>query len=796
MTEGVTLEKTTCYHCDDECLTTAFVVDDKQFCCQGCKSVYQVLAENGLCSYYNYNDHPGATRARADKRFDYLSEQSIVNELLDYTDEHITIVTFYIPHIHCSSCLWLLEQLNRFNPAIHYSRVDFLKKQLVIRFDHKQLSLQQLVELLYDIGYEPLISLQDIIKKQNKVAKGNLVQKIAVAGFCFGNVMLLSFPEYFGLSVYEQSFKHFFGWLNIVFAIPVVFYSGSGYFVSAWLNVKNKVLNIDFPLALGIAVLFVRTVFEVINHSGAGFADTLCGLVFFLLIGKFVQQKTYHHISFERDYRSFFPVAVQVLINETEKPVPLAALVTGHRIVIRHSEIIPADAILLKGQALIDFSFVTGESVPVSKTLGEIIYAGGRQTGEAIELEVIKPVSQSYLTQLWNNEAFTRQKDNRMQTFNEKVSKYFTIVLIAIAFASLLYWIPTDVQRGIAAFTAVLIVACPCALALSTPFTMAAALGIFDRNLFYLKNTAVVEQLARIDTLVMDKTGTITTGNSKRIELGGVLTEQQKQLIYSACSNSIHPLSRMICQYLGDLERLPVYDYKEIPGKGISAGVAGHQLRIGSGDLVFGYFIEAKQMTRVHLMIDGHYLGYFGFAQEFRDGLEKISSLSPDFDLFLLSGDQDHEMGDLIRYFSDTQRMHFQQSPQQKLNFIQKLQQQGKKVMMLGDGLNDSGALKQSDLGIAVTDNVNNFSPGCDAILDGRSFNKLPAFLRFSKDTVNIIHCSFLISLTYNLAGLSFAVTGNLSPLIAAILMPLSTVTIISFTTLATHFAAKRRKLI
>ncbi|SDP97032.1 Cu+-exporting ATPase [Mucilaginibacter sp. OK268] len=796
MPETITHVKTSCYHCGDECLTSSYQIEEKQFCCQGCQSVYEILSGAGLCSYYHYNDHPGATRSRTDKRFDYLSDPVILAGLLDYTDEHLSVITLYIPQIHCSSCLWLLEQLNRFNPSIYYSRVDFLKKQLIVRFDPRAFSLQQLVELLYDLGYEPLISLQDIIQKQNKAEKGNLVQKIAVAGFCFGNVMLLSFPEYFGLSGYEQTFSHFFGYLNILFTLPVVFFSGRGYFISAWHNLKNGILNIDFPLALGIAVLFLRTAVEVITHTGAGFADTLCGLVFFLLVGRFVQQKTYHHISFERDYRSFFPVAVQIIEEGREKPVPLSGLVTGHRMVIRHNEIIPADAILLKGQALIDFSFVTGESVPVNKTLGEIIYAGGRQTGEAIELEVIKPVSQSYLTQLWNNEAFTRKQDNRMKTFNERVSKYFTIILIAIAVGSLLAWLPFNYRRGIDAFTAVLIVACPCALALSTPFTMSAALSIFDRNLFYLKNTAVVEQMARVNTLVMDKTGTITTGRGKRIDLSGALTGEQQQLIYSACVNSIHPLSRMICQYFGALEKLPVTYYKELPGKGITAIIGGHLLRIGSGKFIFGDFKETKLMTRVHLMIDGSFLGYFTFLQEYREGMERIGELKSAYSLYLLSGDQDHERDELLRFFPDEGHLYFSQSPQQKLDRVETLRQQGNKVMMLGDGLNDSGALKQSDLGVAVTDDVNNFSPGSDAILDGRSFHKLPAFLRFSKDTVHIIHTSFLISLTYNLVGLSYAVTGRLSPLVAAVLMPLSTVTIISFTTLATHFAAKRRKLI
>ncbi|MFD0795590.1 heavy metal translocating P-type ATPase [Mucilaginibacter litoreus] len=795
MTERIITEKTTCYHCGDECLTTRYLLEDKTFCCQGCKSVYRILSENNLCSYYTFNDHPGATLLRTDKRFEYLDDAGIIKELVDYEDDSLTIVTLYIPHIHCSSCIWLLEKLNKFNPGILYSRIDFLKKQVNVKYDPRQISLRQLAELLFDIGYEPLISLQDVIKKQNNQTRDNLVQRIAVAGFCFGNVMLLSFPEYLGLSEFEQSFKHFFGWLNVLFSLPVVFYSGWEYFVSAWNNIRNKILNIDFPLALGIAVLFLRTLLEVAYHTGAGFADTLCGLVFFLLVGKFVQRKTYHHISFERDYRSFFPVAVQVLTGAGEKPVPLADLKVGQRILLRHNEIIPADAILLKGEALIDFSFVTGESVPVSKTLGEIIYAGGRQTSEAIELEVVKPVSQSYLTQLWNNEAFTRNQDNRMQTFNERVSKYFTIVLLLIAFGALLYWASADINRGIAAFTAVLIVACPCALALSTPFTMSAALSIFDRNLFYLKNTAVVEQLARIKSVVFDKTGTITNAADNRVLLNGKLNTVETQLTYSACVNSNHPLSRMICEYLGNVAKLDVSSYQEIPGKGISAIIGNQNVLIGSGSFMFNDYEEAAGATRVHLMIDGQYLGYFTFKQHYRNGLSKVAQLNDEYKLFLISGDNDHERADLLPYFKQQGCMSFNQSPQDKLRLIQHLQSPANKVMMIGDGLNDAGALKQSDLGIAVTDNVNNFSPGCDAILDGKSFGKLPDFLKFSKNTVTIIHISFLISLTYNLIGLSYAVTGKLSPLTAAILMPLSTATIISFTTIATHIAAKRRHL-
>lgn len=796
MKNTLTGEIVKCYHCGNDCLDEQVALDDKTFCCKGCRDVYSVLEGSGLCNYYAYNAFPGINQNGDNPRFDYLKEPKIVKELVDYSDEKFTVVTFYIPGIHCSSCIWLLEQLGRINPAIYYSRVDFLKKQVNIRYDTQKINLHQVVAILDSIGYEPLISLQDVIKGQAPGKKDNLVKKIAVAGFCFGNIMLLSFPAYFGLSASEQGFRTFFGWLNILLCIPVVFYSGFGYLKSAWVSLQNKALNIDLPIALGISVLFIRSAAEIGTQNGPGFADTLSGLVFFLLIGRYVQRKTYYHLSFERDYRSFFPVAVQVVDNGAERPVALADVEVGQRIVVRNNEIIPADAILLKGEAKIDFSFVTGESVPVTKVLGEVIYAGGRQTAEAIELEVIKPVSQSYLTRLWNNEAFG-SSNIRIETFSEKASRYFTVVLLALAIGALAVWLPVSLHRAISAFTAVLIVACPCALALSTPFTMSAALSIFDKNLFYLKNTSVVEHLAHIDSIVFDKTGTITIGGGKTLTFKGPDDALDKQMIFSVCANSAHPLSRIICEYLGPCRKLDVTSYYEVPGRGITGEIDGKIIYIGSREFVkppLGAH-TAQQTAEVHVRIDDVYIGCFGIGQQYREGMGVLHGLHKSYNLYLLSGDHSHEQHTLSDLFG-ADAMFFERSPQEKLDFIHRLQQQGGRVMMIGDGLNDAGALKQSDTGVAITDNVNNFSPGSDAILDGRSLAKLPAFLQFSKDALTVIYISFGISLIYNMVGLGYAVTGNLSPLVAAILMPLSTVTIVSFTSIATHVAAKRRKLL
>lgn len=786
---------TQCYHCGDSLPLSAFSADDKQFCCAGCKSVYLILSDHQLSSYYVYNAVPGASQKKKAAHFDYLDEPAIAAELVDYTDDHTTVLSLYIPAIHCSSCIWLLENLYKINPDITSSRTDFPKKQVTVTFRNQHISLRQVVELLSSVGYEPLISLQDMVKRQQSDhSERNLITKIAVAGFCFANVMMLSFPDYFGFAAFEQNFKSFFNWINLALGVPVLLYSARDYFISAWTNLKNGILNLDFPLALGIAVMFIRSAIEIITQSGPGFIDTLCSLVFFILIGKWMQQRTYHYLSFERDYRSYFPVAVTCIADGKERQAPLNELKRGDRILIRSNEIIPADAILLKGEAKLDFSFVTGESLAVEKVLGEVIYAGGRQLLGAIELEVLKPVSQSYLTKLWNNETFAAEKDP-IQTFSNTASKYFSIALLLIAIAAGLFWINTDLNKAAAAFTAVLIIACPCALALSSPFTLAAVLSIFDKNKFYLKSTAVIEELARISTVVFDKTGTITNPEASGFEFKGTLRPEEKQILCDLARNSGHPLSRELVKWL-DLPALyPVNLYREQVGRGITGTVNGQELRIGSAAFLG---ISAKDKgSVVHVLIEDCYCGYFRSEQRWRPGFKELAlKLGQDKDLHLLSGDQDQDRELLTPFFQRMQQMHFRQSPQDKLDYILNLQDNGEKVMMLGDGLNDAGALRQSNLGVAVTDDINNFSPGCDAILDGTAFGKLPRFMRLAKDAVKVIHMSFLISVLYNVLGLFFAVQGLLSPLMAAVLMPLSTVTIILFTTLSARFYARKNKLL
>lgn len=791
------METLNCFHCGlDVAKKDEIIFDEKSFCCNGCKTVYEIFTTNGLSDYYRFEKSPGATPLENNGKYDFLDNEAITEKLLDFKEEHIHIITLYIPHIHCSSCIWILENLHKLNSDISTSQVNFPEKKVRIIFNPDATSLKEIVLMLNAIGYEPYISLENYDGKKKSIDR-SLVYKLGVAFFCFGNIMLLSFPEYFeDEEFWLNNYREFLRWLIFGLSLPTFLYSASGYYVSAWKSIKRGMLNIDIPIALGLVVMFVRSTVDIIFGYGQGFFDSLAGLVFFMLLGRVFQQKTYNFLSFERDYKSYFPVAVtKILADRSEIAVPVHEIAKGDRILVRNSELIPADGILISNETSIDYSFVTGEAEPVSKKSGDKIYAGGRQMGQVVEMEIINSVSQSYLTQLWSNEAFAKKNERDYKTLTDTISRYFTPALLFISFASFGYWITKDVTTAFNVFTAVLIVACPCALALSAPFTVGNVLRLMGSRKLYLKNATVIEQMAQVNTIVFDKTGTITTNGKSTIRFEGEEPDTKEiAFIRSLLRGSNHPLSRRLYEHLPESQLFPVEDFEEITGKGIRATVNGYAVRIGSASFT-GAGAPTSLHTRVHISINRNYIGCYTFDNQYRKGLSGLfTELGKHYNLKILSGDNEGEREALEQLLPKGTELIFNQKPEEKLAFIEALQQNGKNVMMVGDGLNDAGALTQSNVGIAVSENINVFSPACDGILDASEFSRIGYFLTLSKNTIKTIKMSFMLSLAYNVVGLSFAVTGNLLPLVAAIIMPLSTITIVSFVTLMSNYYAKLGK--
>ena len=784
-----------CFHCGNEIIKKEEILfDDKNFCCNGCKTVYEIFSQNDLSCYYDFQSAPGATPLDIKGKYDFLANESIVDKLLEFKENTTHIVSLYIPHIHCSSCIWILENLQKLQPGINTSQVNFPEKKVRITYNPEKTSLQEIVGMLCSIGYEPYISLDNFDEGKKKIDR-SLIYKLGVAFFCFGNIMLLSFPEYFEVNEFWiDQYRGFLRWLIFILSLPSFLYAASGYYVAAWKSIKQGMLNIEIPIALGIVVMFIRSTVDIVFNYGQGFFDSMCGLIFFMLLGKLFQQKTYDFLSFERDYKSYFPIAItKILPDGKEVAVQVYDIEKGDRLLIRNQELIPVDGILISEHAAIDYSFVTGEAVPIDKKSGDKIFAGGKQLGKVIEMEVLFSVSQSYLTQLWSNDVFQKRVEQKHKSITDKISRYFTPALLLLAFVSFTYWVFIDVTTAFNVFTAILIVACPCALALTAPFTLGNVLRIMGNRKLYLKNAIVVEQLAKVDTIVFDKTGTITTHKKSAIVQQGLFEESDLALLKNALRGSNHPLSRRLYDYLPEVPKAAVTHFEEITGKGIEAVVNGKTIKIGSAAFVGDADENLLKQTNVYVSINGVYIGKFIFDNQYRDGLEVLfAQLSKQYEIKVLSGDNEGEKESLEQLLPKNTELVFNQKPEQKLAFIENLQKQGKNVLMIGDGLNDAGALAQSNVGISISENVNVFSPACDGILDASKFKKIGFFLGYSKNAMRTIYMSFVLSLLYNVVGLSFAVTGNLLPIVAAIIMPLSTITIVSFVTIMSNYFARK----
>lgn len=775
-----------CYHCGDTCPNNRIHLQEKHFCCEGCKTVYQVLSDNDMCTYYDLESHPGISFPTAPDQAQYawLNNEEVAQQLLDFQDNHQHRVRFFLPQIHCSSCVWLLENLYKLRPGILASRVDFLKKQISLSFDPQLTSLQEVANLLATLGYAPDIRLHDGGGSRSSSNDKGFYLQLGIAGFAYGNIMLLSFPEYLGLDyIRESQFASFFGILSLLLILPVILYSAARFYRSAWIGLKERHLNIDVPITLGIFVLFGRSAWEILTHSGPGYMDSLAGLVFLLLAGKWFQHKTYDALSFDRDFTAYFPLTSVRTTAKGEESVLVTTLAPGDTIIVKNQELIPADGVLTRGAAKIDYSFVTGESELLPKESGDLLYAGGRQVGEALEMTLTKAVSQSYLTQLWNDEVFQKDQTSRLRSLTDRSARYFTgLVLLIALMAGGYWWWAAGIGMAVNVFSAVLIVACPCALALAIPVTLGNAMRIMGRQGVYLKNTQVIERMARISHIVWDKTGTLThKGGAGQLQELTKATSTEKALLAALASHSSHPVSRAVAQAWKTTIAHEVTQFEEVVGMGISGIVAGHHLLIGKREYAAPSATGDEPPTSgTWMTIDGRPVAIVRLKPGFRAGLQGlIDRLSHVYHQAMISGDAATDRKILRQLFPNGTDIRFEQTPEDKLHYIRDQQSRGAVVLMVGDGLNDAGALKQSDVGVAIAEDVNTFTPACDVILDADQLERIDSYLAFSRRSMRWVKRGLFLSLSYNLVGLTVAVQGWLTPLIAAILMPVSSVSVV-----------------
>lgn len=779
-----------CYHCGDQIVGRPLVFNEKEFCCTGCKMVYTILVDNHLDSFYKFEAVPGTKPDKlSEGKYDFLELPDIREKIILFEEGNYSKVLLYLPAIHCSSCIYLLENLSKIEPAVSQCLVNFTAREAAITFDASQLKLSELATLLHRIGYAPNFGNR---KKTQKLIDKQFLIKLGVAGFAFGSIMLWSFPEYLGIDEVNPEFRKFMSYLSFGVSIPVLFYSANEFIISAWKALRAKAINLDVPITIGIFALYFQSAYAIFSGQGAGYMDSFAGFIFFLLIGKWFQSKTYQSLSFERDYTSYFPIAVtKINADSCQETIAIEKLQKGDTILIRNEEIVPCDAILLTDEATMDYSFVTGESELLTKKQGEQIFAGGKILGKSVRLEVKEATNRSHLTSLWNNSSVKETT----KLFSDTLSKWFLVaVLIISAIAAIAWWF-IDAGRIVEVVVAILIVACPCALALSAPFTYGNNMRLLGRKGLYLKHVTVVKDLESITDIVFDKTGTLTEVSNVVHYEGVELSPAQKAAIFSMAHSSGHPYAMALKKELYDSVNVEMTveldQFEEVKGKGMKAVYQGKDYELGSAAFV-GVDIEDNRSS-VYVRIAGIVMGRFIFSSHLRKGLEPMISQLSTYRLHVLSGDSEKDKFMLEELFPGNVSIRFHQTPQSKRDYILELKNKGAKVLMIGDGLNDSGALKEAHVGISITEDVFQFTPSSDAILEASKLNQLPVLLNIAAFSKTILRVCFGFSLLYNTAGLSFALSGQLEPIVAAIIMPLSSITIVAVATFGIMWFAPKK---
>ena len=777
-----------CELCETLCPQTHIEVGNKHFCCHGCAIIFDIEHDLGT-----YSNQLGKTFGKPQVQYEVLDDVEFNADFLTYQSDRMNKMEVRLNGIHCSACILVLEQLNQINSGIINSRLNFAQNLIQISFDPRIISLRQVAELLEYLGYPPNLN----PNKVNPIETKSMMYKLGIAGFVFGNVMLFSFPEYLGMEI-EPTLKPFFRYLSLILSIPVVFYCANHYFNNTIHGLRMKQFSIDLPITLGILSLFIKSAADVLSHQGSGYFDSLCGFIFFLLIGKWYQERTFKSLSFDSNYYSFFPMTVLTVSKDKKERKKVHDLEVNDQLYIRNNEIIPADIELLSETILIDNSFITGESEPQRRNHGDILYAGGRVVGDSLKGLVLRQASQSYLSQIWAAEHDNSGPSN-LDRITRTFSKYFTLSIIAIAVLTFIYWQNTNSALAYEACTSVLIVACPCVIALALPFIFGSSIRLLSSIGCYVRSKDVLTDMQKVNYFFFDKTGTLTLPSIKSVAYHGIsLSQEENRIIYSIASKSSHPLSRNIVDFLGQQQEVPVLQFKEIPGVGLEASSKNEHWKIGKQEKIASKENMEKfdAHTQVHISRNDDHLGYFSMRSLSRDNIQPLlHELQSKYALTLVSGDNDRDSIFIKNLGLPQSNQHYNLLPEQKQQLIKQSQQGDQVVCMVGDGINDSLALEQSNVGIVVTDHLNNFNPSCDVILWGNHIQYLDDIFDYIRNLKWVIILAYSFSILYNIIGLFFAVQGKLSPIVSAILMPISSISVVLISLICTRLLFRKQGL-
>ena len=813
---SIPAEPVACAHCGLAVPDALIQLEaEHQFCCTGCEAVFQTLHACGLDNYYRLRDLGDSTFQPAhptNESFLSFDTEAFYKLYVQPKNDGALSVDLTLEGVTCAACVWLLERLPRVLPGIIDARLSLREATVRLTWDPQQIKLSRIAQSLDKLGYTPHAARSELGRKAHRKEARKRLIHVGVAGAIMGNVMLLALALYAGsFGNMDVQYRMFFRWISAGLAMISLCWPGAAFFRSAWTAIRMRTTNLDVPIALALAVGGVAGFVNVVLNRGEIYFDSLCVLIFLLLVGRFIQYRQ----------QRWADDAVGLLFNLTPRScqrvedgqvvdIPAEALVPGDIVQVRAGDLFPADGIVLSGKSSINTAMLTGESMPAPIAPGSSVNAGAQNIGSVVRITVQSVGGATRIGKLMRLvEDGIRQKPAIVE-FADRVGKWFVVAITVVAIATFAFWSRIGLPLAIDHTVALLIVTCPCVLGLATPLTIAIAIGRLARRDILVKNGVALEQLSRGGSLLLDKTGTLTEGKLKVINWYG--SQSARALVARAEQNSNHPVGRALA-HLGQESAAndpPLSDIVERGDGGLSARIGQSLLHIGSPAFTRRNGVdiscslqanikesESTQCTTVVVAIDRIAVAIAALGDALRSdspsAVDRLRQLK--FAPEILSGDAAPVVSNIAKQVQvEPERAHGGMMPEQKLHHVQ--QHNGRPVVMIGDGVNDAAALAAADVGIAVHGGAEASLAAADVYIARPGLAPVVELVQVSRKAMHVIHRNLIISLSYNLLAGTLAVGGWMTPMIAAILMPVSSATVLGLSVLSIGGFVRLRKAV
>lgn len=794
-----------CAHCGLPVPAEDLGSEELCFCCAGCRSVFLIVRAAGLDGYYDYREE-GAARpvlsSAGKRKYEELDDPSFRAAHVRSSTEGEERVELLLEGVHCSACVWLVERVGRVVPGVKSSRLDLSRSVVELVWDPRRTSLSAIARGLGSLGYAP----HPVGESRAELARASdreLLLRLGVAGAAAGNVMLMALALYGGaFSGMELAHQALFRWASLAIATPTVFWCGAVFLRGGWASLRTRTPHMDLPISIGISTGYVGGAIATVSGRGEIYFDSLCTLIFLLLVGRYLQQSHHRRSTSEGELLlALAPQTARMVVEGVEREVPAGAVPLDSVVRVLSGERIPVDGLVTRGTAHVDTSVLSGEPMPTETTISARVYAGTTCVDGELLLRTEAVGQSTRLGRLMASVAATQRRRAPIVRLADRVAGYFVVGILAVAALTLGIWLHFDPAFAVDHTVALLVVTCPCALGMATPLAVSVALRRAASSGILFKGGEFVEELARPGLIVFDKTGTLTLGQPELLAWLGDVSWQAPLRALEAGSG--HPLARSVQRAFPENE-LVVEGLRELPQGGVAALVDGRPLLAGSPALVRAELgalpswaeklVRAQAelgRTPVVLAADSAVRAVLGFGDrvrpEAKEELRKLARLGYRFEV--ASGDDPRVVDGVARELGIApEAARGGMSPEAKLSRVLHLRDQGERVFMVGDGVNDAGAMAAATVGFAVHGGAETCLRAADVFATRSGLAPFVRAVKGSRRTLSAIRRGIVISLLYNLVGIALAALGTLSPLLAAIMMPLSSISVVSLALRAKTF--------